>query len=262
MRVLSVAFPAIPVGHATGGGAEQILSILERGLVDRGHQSVVVAAEGSRVAGELIETPGWRAAFEMARETGREVYWKAHKEAVRCALAKYSVDLIHFHGLDFHEYFPGCAIPMLATLHLPVSYYPSSILQGNRPSGLFVNCVSRNQADSAAISSSLPVILNGVPTNAYAPADAGTYLLWLGRVCPEKGVHIALQVAHSLDAPLTIAGPVHPYTAHQEYFSRCLKPLLDHRRTFAGPVDREQKRALLAHARCLLVPVWLLKPVR
>jgi glycosyltransferase involved in cell wall biosynthesis len=220
MRVLNVAFANMPAGTGSGGGAEQILSILERGLVERGHQSVVIADKGSRVAADLIET--------MASPA-------SHSWAIRHALANYAIDVIHFHGLDFHQYVPECETPMLATLHLPVAFYPTPIFDRRRHPGLMMNCVSRSQARSTRRSRGLPVIPSGVPTGEYVPAEPESFLLWLGRICPEKGVHIALEVAHRLDLPLTVAGPVHPYRAHQEYFSRCVKPLLDGQRTLPGP---------------------------
>jgi glycosyltransferase involved in cell wall biosynthesis len=76
----------------------------------------------------------------------------------------------------------------------------------------------------------------------------------LGRICPEKGVHIALEVAHELDLPMVIAGPVHPFQDHQVYFSERVRPLLDDKRRYTGPVNLEQKIELLAGARCLLIP--------
>ncbi|HLK63084.1 MAG TPA: glycosyltransferase family 4 protein [Bryobacteraceae bacterium] len=242
MRVLSVAFSAMPVGTAFAGGAEQILSILEAGLVQRGHESVVIASHGSRVAGELIETPGMQASSEN------------YKEAIHSALQQYSVDVIHFHGLGFHDYVPECDTPMLATLHLPINYYPAPIFNGARPPGLVMNCVSRTQARSNPASRSLPVIPNGVSTGRFMAGEPDGSLMWLGRICPEKGVHLALQVAHRLKRRLTVAGPVYPYPSHQEYFEKCVKPLLDAERTYVGPLDLHQKALMLSRAECLLVP--------
>ena len=54
LTVLSVAFPFAPVRPEVAGGAEQILLALDRALVDGGHRSIVIAAENSLVAGELI----------------------------------------------------------------------------------------------------------------------------------------------------------------------------------------------------------------
>jgi len=223
MRILSVAFRDMTVGTAEGGGAEMILSILERGLVERGHDSTVVAREGSRVAGRLLSQLEDLAQF----------------------------DVIHFHGLDFPDYLPDVPVPMLATLHLPVAYYPAWIFE--RPH-LTVNCVSRSQAASSDLSRACPVIPNGIRTADYTPHAPEEYLLWLGRICPEKGPHLALEVAHRTSRRLVVAGPVHPYPDHQRYFAEQVQPLLDNQRTYAGAVQGTAKRTLLAKAKCLLIP--------
>lgn len=229
MRVLSVAFADIAVGTPESGGAEQILSIVERGLLERGCESVVIARKGSRVAGELVETDGT-------------------VEGHQRAIASVDADLIHFHGLDFHRYIPDGEIPRLATLHLPIAFYPASIFE---PGRVMLNCVSRSQAASASVP--LAVVMNGIATESYRVDDPDGSLLWMGRICPEKAPHIALQIAHRLDARLIVAGPVQGYAAHREYLAREVQPLFDEKRVYAGAAGSEQKRRLLARARCLLV---------
>jgi glycosyltransferase involved in cell wall biosynthesis len=76
----------------------------------------------------------------------------------------------------------------------------------------------------------------------------------LGRICPEKGQHLALHAAHRADIPLLLAGEVFPYADHQAYFEDCVRPLLDRHRRYLGPVGFNRKRRLLSAARCLLVP--------
>jgi glycosyltransferase involved in cell wall biosynthesis len=81
------------------------------------------------------------------------------------------------------------------------------------------------------------------------------YALALGRICPEKGYHLALDAAAAARIPLVLAGELFRYRAHEDYFETELKPRLDGRnRRFIGPVALERKRRLLAGARCLLVP--------
>ncbi|HVW10468.1 MAG TPA: glycosyltransferase family 4 protein [Bryobacteraceae bacterium] len=234
MRVLSVAFSEIPVGTAAAAGAEQVLSMLDAGLVERGHESVVIAAAGSKAHGELSES-------------------SCHRAAIDQVLARGSFDLIHFHGLDFPRYLPETHIPMLATLHLPACFYPEGLIADCRLRGVALNCVSRSQADSSPLLCALPVIGNGIPTQALVPGEPGEYILWLGRICPEKGTHVALEAARRLDLPLVAAGPVHFYEAHQQYFAERVEPLLDEKRRYTGPVEAERKRDLLSHAHCLLV---------
>ncbi|HZS52840.1 MAG TPA: glycosyltransferase family 4 protein [Bryobacteraceae bacterium] len=235
MRVLSVAFPAIPVGTVIAAGAEQVLSMLDAGIVERGHKSVVIAAAGSKVFGQLIES-------------------SCHKKTIDRVLAADSFDVIHFHGLDFWQYLPETELPMLVTLHLPVSFYPEHTIEDCRSRGIFLNCVSRSQESSSPLLGGLPVISNGIRTQFFVPDEPGGYALWLGRICPEKGTHFALEAARRVDISLIVAGPVYPYTAHQEYFSQYVEPLLDDKRRYIGPVGLDEKRRLLSRADCLLVP--------
>src|SRR5713226_1024606 len=108
LKVLSVAYPFARVGVDAVGGSEQILALLDRGMKAAGHRSIVIAPEGSRVEGELI-----------AARAGRE--WR---EAIAAVMSRGDIDLVHMHGMDFAEYLPDEGPVVLATLHLPVSYYP------------------------------------------------------------------------------------------------------------------------------------------
>jgi glycosyltransferase involved in cell wall biosynthesis len=249
LTILSVGYPLLPVGPDSGGGAEQILYLVERGLVQAGHRSVVVAAAGSNVSGELIETPAVTSA--MTQEV-RHAAQKAHLVAIDAVLGRYSIDLIHFHGLDFHTYVPSQRVPKLATLHLPVDWYPRCIFDS---SGIHLNCVSQTQAASALPETKVPVVINGIHLSSYRPQDGHKdYLLWLGRICPEKAVDLALRVAHRVDMPMIVAGPIHSFREHEIYFADHVQPALDEKRRYVGPVGLDQKRALLAEARCLLIP--------
>jgi glycosyltransferase involved in cell wall biosynthesis len=255
MKILSVAYPLFPVSADSAGGAEQILFLLERGLVGAGCQSVVVAAAGSRISGELVETP---AASGQITDAVREQAQHVHAAEVRRALEQFPADLVHFHGLDFHEYVPAGDVPKLATLHLPLAWYPASIFElpsRDRERALTLCCVSETQTRTAPNSRQLPVVPNGVDVARYAPnAQRAGYLLWLGRICPEKGTDIALRVAHALDLPLMVAGPVHPFEYHQAYFSEAVQPRLDNKRQYIGPVGIDRKTELLSKARCVLIP--------
>ena len=249
MTILNVGYPLLPVGPDSGGGGEQILSLVEHGLVASGHRSIVIAAKSSQTAGELIPSP--LANGEMTEDARRHAQ-EAHLALIEDCLERYSVDLIHFHGLDFHSYFPGRSVPMLATLHLPIAWYPESIFLEPR---LALNCVSRAQAISTGRSALLPVVANGIDLDTYRNLGGEKdSLLWIGRICPEKGVHVGLEIARELDLPMIVAGPVHPFRDHQLYFQNSIQPLLDKKRRYIGAVGLDAKIRLLANARCLLIP--------
>lgn len=249
MTILSVAFPLLPVSENSAGGAEQILYLLEREIANAAHRSLVVAVEGSSIRGRLLGTRAYSGEItDEVRKSAKE----SHRRTIDMALRSYPIDLIHFHGLDFHEYFPDTDTQMLGTLHLPVSWYPKDVLKQR---SIQLNVVSQSQANSHPAAAKWPVINNGVDISRYrVAAKRGEYLLVVARVCPEKGVDAALRVAHRLDVPLIVAGPVHPFEAHQQYFRECVEPLLDEKRRYIGPIGIDAKVDLLSKSKCLLIP--------
>ncbi len=251
LSVLNVGYPLARIGPDEVGGAEQILSALDRALVETGHTSLVVGVEGSDVAGTLVPIPQPKMPFdERAIALARQNCRTAIEETVRTR----SIDVVHMHGFDFHEYLPSPGPAVLATLHLPASWYPRHAMHPQR-SRTWLNCVSRSQHESVGPNTHLlPPIPNGTDLDAtLLPRRKRSFVLVLGRICPEKGIHIALDVAAMARAPLILAGHVFPYREHQDYFEKMVKPRLSFSRRYIGPVGQQRKRALLVAARCLLV---------
>jgi glycosyltransferase involved in cell wall biosynthesis len=254
LTVLSVGYALAPVGPDAVGGAEQVLSALDRALAAAGHRSLVVAPEGSQVAGRLIATGPLPA---EATPEARQRAERRQCEAIRQALAHWPVDVIHAHGLDFAEHLPTAPAPppTLVTLHLPADFYPPGAVSAQRPDTWF-NCVSEAQRKSfPELPRMLEPIANGVPVEQFRARHATrNFALMLGRVCPEKGFHLALDAAAAAGVPLLIAGEVFPYEAHRRYFAEQVQPRLGPRARFLGPVGFARKRRMLSAARCLLVP--------
>ena len=252
LTILSIGYPLAPVAENTAGGAEQILAILDEALVASGHRSIVIAPEDSHCRGTLIPTTFPRG--RLGLETKARVY-QEYRTVVESALEQNSIDVIHMHGIDFLEYLPPAGLPVVVTLHLPLSWYPAHAFSLTRPKTHLV-CVSesqkRNGPDGAA---NCRVIPNGIRLEHYRPAwDKGGYVVALGRICPEKGFHIALDAASQAGIPLVLAGQVFAYEAHQEYFETMIRPRLTGQHRFIGAIGGQRKNQLLAGARCLLVP--------
>ncbi len=251
--ILSVAYPLTPVGPDAAGGSEQILTLLDRALTEAGHRSIVIAAAGSQVTGTLIPSSS---ASGTITESVRARARQQHRILIEEALLRYPVDLIHMHSLDYYEYLPDSTVPLLATLHLPPDWYPQQVFRMRRPN-YYVNCVSSSQERQCPLQARplLPNIGNGVETDRFrSRLPKENYALALGRICPEKGFHLALDAARRARSEMILAGQVFPYTAHRNYFNREIRPRLDERRRFVGPVGFAAKKRLLAQARCLLIP--------
>jgi len=243
--VLSVAYPLVPVSFDTAGGAEQIVSVLDRQIVAAGGRSRVMAAEGSRIAGELIPTPRWDDAIDPEVRA-----WAAceHRRILNRNLR--GVDVVHFHGLDFYEYLPDRDVPCLATLHLPPEWYPPQIFADSR---VVLNCVSSSQRARCPAASK--TIRHGIDVESFrAPVRKRNFALALGRICPEKGFHFAIGASRRARVPLLIAGQVFPYAEHERYFERDIRGRLGADARFVGAAGFRKKRRLLSAAKCLLVP--------
>ena len=252
LTVLNVAYPLAPVGPDAVGGAEQVLTRLDSALVRAGCRSLVVAREGSQTKGTLLSTPNHRGPLD---ESARRRAWRHHRRRIEEALNEWPVDVIHFHGIDFFEYLPPAGVPVLITLHLPPGWYPPGIFDLDRPQ-TFLHCVSNSQQRACPrCSNLLPPIENGVPDDLFeARHTKRKFALGLGRICPEKGFHFAIDAAKKAGIPLLLAGEVFRYGTHEEYFHREIRPRLDDQRRFIGPVGWKRKRRLLSSAECLLVP--------
>ncbi len=255
LTVLNIAYPLAPVGIDSVGGSEQVLSSLDHALAAAGHRSIVIACRGSRVAGKLhaFPAPPTDGPITDAVHTARQ---DAIREITATVLRRERVDVIHMHGLDFYAYLPPPGPPMLATLHLPPDWYPPEALAPNREES-WVHGVSESQMrDVPPGPRLLPPIPNGVPVARLGVVQPRRcrFALTLARICPEKGLHLALDAARAAGVPVLLAGGVFPYPAHQSYFRAEILPRLNRQCRYLGPVGFARKRRLLAAAACLLVP--------
>ena len=142
--VLNVAYPFAPVSPDALGNAEQLLTRLDAALACSGHESFVMACEGSVTEGILLATPK---PLDTRDELERHRIHEQYRFTLQSFLEKWPIDLIHMHGADFYEYLPSPGVPVLVTLHLPVEQYPESIFHLDRPQ-TFLQCVSARQRDA------------------------------------------------------------------------------------------------------------------
>jgi glycosyltransferase involved in cell wall biosynthesis len=253
LTVLSVSYPLARVSENTAGGAEQVLAILDEALVRCGHRSLVLAPAGSRCYGLLIPA---QIPTGVLDENAKQEARRTFKQVLNRVLARYRVDVVHMHGLDFSEYLPDGDIPVVVSLHLPLSWYETEALRSSAGSYKTLVCVSKAQARSAPSGIRMDhVIPNGINLERFNPArKKGNYVVALGRICPEKGFHLTLDAAERAGVELILAGKVFAYPEHQSYFDSIIRPRLGRNARFIGAVGGARKARLLAGARCLLVP--------
>src|SRR5689334_1343678 len=264
MRVLYVAYPLLTVSDESAGGAEQVLWTLEREVARRGALTTVAASAGSRVSGELFSTGD-----PCTRPDDYERRRIEHEDRVvdfvrRRSREEMAFDLVHDQSGSFWRRAAEIDSPVLATLHLPRSFYPAGSFD-EVPENVSFNCVSDSQARSFAdLEPLIGAAPNGIALDCFASADGTDMqreigdrkgLLWLGRICEEKAPHLALEIAACAGLPITIAGQVYPFSYHQQYFEREVAPRLREipDAEFISAPAAELKRRLLREAKALLL---------
>ncbi|HTA71348.1 MAG TPA: glycosyltransferase family 4 protein [Bryobacteraceae bacterium] len=155
-------------------------------------------------------------------------------------------DIIHSH-YDFMalSYTRLVKTPVLTTIHGFSSPRIMPVYEKYRD-GYFV---SISNSDRAPGLNYLATVYNGIDLSLYPfQACAGDHLIFLGRIHPDKGVHLAIEVARRSGLPLLIAGIIQDRT----YFQEQIQPHLDQKIRYIGPVDVSGKNELFARARALL----------
>ncbi|MBV9008009.1 MAG: glycosyltransferase family 4 protein [Verrucomicrobia bacterium] len=254
LTILNVAYALARVTADSAGGAEQVLGWIDAALTRAGHRSLVIAREDSTVAGQLIAVPQPQGSLEDWQTWHRA--HEHHRAAIARVLRDIPVDVVHMHGLDFNQYLPRDPdVPVLVTMHLPPQWYAEGALRPTRARTV-LNCVSESQRSACPEGVLIArVIPNGVPLAACRVSyRKRRFAIALGRICPEKGLHFALDAARVARIPLVLGGEVFPARLHCEYFNEQIAPRLTRTRRFVGPLRGARKIRLLASAQCLLVP--------
>jgi len=259
LRILYIAYPLLRVSEHSAGGAEQVLWTLEREMHTRGFNTTVAACAGSQVSGELFAT-GDQAELLDQFEVRSQQQTRLIVEWLSSGADK-QFDLLHDMSGWFWQQASSIQLPLLATLHLPRSLY-KQVNFSDVPANVSFNCVSQQQtSDFLDISRRvIGVVPNGIALDRFpketVPVEKREYLLWLGRICEEKGTHAALDAARAAGKNLIIAGVVYPFIYHQKYFAREVIPRLKRAGTTAkyieGPTFAD-KIELIRNAQALLI---------
>lgn len=170
-------------------------------------------------------------------------------------------DLLYFNhpevALPYARLFPD--VPVVYTLHDPISDWYKEMFHLHRsPNQHFVS-ISNNQRRPAADLPYVGTIYNGVDTDLFAyEKEHDEYLLFVGRIVPEKGVREAVEIAQMSGRRLLIIGPVTP--DHQGYFDRYIKPHLNENILYLGFMEQPETVRYYQKAKALLMPIQWEEP--
>jgi glycosyltransferase involved in cell wall biosynthesis len=262
-RIAFIVSPWYPVPPNGYGGIELMAYNLARELSQRGHQVSVIARQGSQGPFETLALApeSWTRQLGTPDERARQslFLYRAYEIVRRRAF-----DVIHDHSGP-----PGILVaatsrtraPVVATLHGPLSEAEGDFLAAvDREVNLVA--ISRAQQSAVAGVAWRAVVHNAVDPSHYtpitSPAEKDDYLVELARICPDKGQHVAIELAKRLNVRLVLAGKVDP--ENQSYFDEKIKPNLDGQVSWRENVQGKEKTELLARAKAMVFPIQWEEP--
>lgn len=236
------------------GGTERVVAYLCDALVELGHDVTLFAAGDARTKARLMSVRDQAIRLDTAALTSDLAAHLTMLHEVKRRAAHF--DILHFH-LDMLHFpmFELYAHKTVTTLHgrldlkeLPRAYewWPSYGL-------VSVSDYQRRPLSGATWLATVP---HGLPAelHAFNAHPRGDYLVFLGRISPEKGPEVAIRLAKRAGVPLRIAAKVD--NADRAYFKEVVEPLLDHPLVeFVGEIGDARKSEFLRNARALLFPI-------
>jgi glycosyltransferase involved in cell wall biosynthesis len=253
LKIAVVAPPWFAVPPTGYGGIELVVSLLADGLAEAGHDVTLFASGDSLTKGKLA------AVFPTAPSEliGRSLPDLRHTLA--CYERADEFDVINDHTGMLGAALGGLVdTPVLHTVHGPLDIREAQEVYGRIAKvaprvGLI--SISENQRKPMPDLPWAATIPNAIDLSIYpCKPHPGEYLLFLGRMSPDKGAHRAIAVAMGLGVPLKIAGKRREVKERQ-YFAEFVEPHIGHGVEYLGEVTHGEKVELLQDARATLFPI-------
>ncbi|HVS79482.1 MAG TPA: glycosyltransferase family 4 protein [Candidatus Paceibacterota bacterium] len=239
------------------GGTERVVHALTEELVRRGHEVTLFASGDSETTAELFSV--YPRALREARLT--DLYGMNVYTTMNIGVAyerQHEFDIIHDH--NGYASLPAANMsdtPVVMTYHGPFSPEVRTVFQTLRKPNVVT--ISWAQAKYAPNINHAGTVYNGLDMDAYPfSATHEGYLLFVGRISEEKGVHNAIHAAQYLNLPLIIAAKLDQ--ADLQYFNNHIKPFLSDEIRWIGEVDVAERNALMSKAMVMLHPVGWPEP--
>ena len=258
MRIAQVAPLWEKVPPPAYGGTELVVSLLTEELVKRGHDVTLFASGDSQTSAKL-EAVHPRALRLDKTVRDPNIYDMLNMSRVYENADRF--DIIHSHvGCVALPYTNLVSTPTVHTLHGIFTPDNAKLFSHvrNQP---FVS-ISHSQRDIDLGLNYVSTIYNGIDTNTYnfyPEPDRPAYLAFLGRISPEKGAHLAIEIAQRSGWHLKMAGKVDAVDV--EYFESQILPHIDGVQIeFLGEANHQQKNILMGGAIATLFPITWKEP--
>ena len=252
MRIAQVAPLAEAVPPKLYGGTERVVSWLTEELVRQGHEVTLFASGDSITSANLV--PGCEKGLRLSGINDHLATMLVMLHGVRRRAQDF--DIIHFHcDLLQQPLFESIQNRTVTTMHGRLDMPDFMPIYKAFPDMPFVSISDSQRLPMPETTNWAGTIHHGLPPNLIPfKAEQGQYLAFLGRICPDKRLDRAIEIAKRVNMPLKVAAKVDPYDI--KYFKEVIEPMLDDPLVeFIGEVGDDGKPEFLGNASALLFPI-------
>jgi glycosyltransferase involved in cell wall biosynthesis len=261
LRIAMLAPPWLSVPPRGYGGVESVVNALTEALVARGHDVTLFCAPGSVSSATVAALLSEQHPDEIERSLYEVDHVARAFQAIDGARELDAFDVIHDHcGFTAMAMADRIATPIVHTLHGQFTAATAAFYLRHAHKAVLVGISRAQLASAPSALAPFEVIPNPIDVSAWPLYERKQdYLLWVGRMTPEKGPHRAIAAALEAGVPLILAGVIQP--GQQAFFDREVAPHIDGDRVrFVGEVGGTEKVSLFARARGLLMPIRWAEP--
>jgi glycosyltransferase involved in cell wall biosynthesis len=249
-----VWFPVPPTRY---GGIEWIVALLADGLVERGHEVTLFASGDSETKAQLVSV-FQEAPSEFIGQSNYELH-----HALACYERASEFEIVNDHSGPLSAALGGGSrTPVVHTVHGPLNRRAGELYAQIDKIAPHVGLISlsMNQRSPLPRLNWVANCPNALDLSLYpVHPHRGHYLLFLGRMSPDKGAHRAVEVAQALGVPLKLAGKMQELR-EEEFFDAAVRPHLGPEIEYLGEVSHAEKVELLQNARATLFPIEWAEP--
>lgn len=233
------------------GPWENIASLLCEGLIARGIDVTLFATGDSITKGKLV------AVCPRGYEEDKNVEPKVWECLHICEVFERAneFDLIH-NNFDFLPLTYSCLVdtPVLTTIH---GFSSPAILPVYEKYNNKNYYVSISNSDRSEKLNYIATVYHGINLNEFSfKEEMGDYLVFFGRMHPDKGAKEAIEIAKGFGKKLIMAGIVQD----EKYFKQEVEPHFGEDVVYVGSVGPEKRNELLGGAYALLHPIFFHEP--
>ncbi len=263
------AYLASPVPNDIAYSPTGIAVAIAEGLAAKGHAITFFGPEGTSLNGVTVQTNNIRPLastqqqlYELVAVTDlfQDYIPSLYDQYVvkdmfeRAMMGEFDVLVFHHpeSAMGFAKLYP--TVPVLYVVHDYLDEKRRQVIEMHHSINQHFVSISNSQRRDAPDFPYAATVYNGIDTELFSfNADAEDYLMYAGRIVPEKGVKEAIQVALKTDRRLIITGQVTPVS--QWYFDEHIKPHLSDKILYLGMIDKAQLAKYYQKAAALLVPI-------